>query len=105
MARKSTLRRATACSFGLSATSKQYFSLRIHQQPVSSTFLSEQTSTSHQHQPNERAGIHFNRGLTGSKGAVDPTATSVVAIVKARSRTQFWVRIYVETVVRALTRR
>jgi hypothetical protein len=42
------------CSFGLSATSQQYFSLRTHQhqQPVSSTFLSEHISTSHQ--PNEQ---------------------------------------------------
>jgi hypothetical protein len=38
----------TACSFRLSATNQQYFSLRTNQQPASSTFLSEQTSTSHQ---------------------------------------------------------
>jgi hypothetical protein len=45
----------TPCSLGLSATSQQYFCLRKtrHQQPVSSIFLSEQTSTSHQ--PNERS--------------------------------------------------
>jgi hypothetical protein len=41
----------TLCSLSLSATSQQYFSLRTNQQPVSSTFLSEQISTSHQ--PNE----------------------------------------------------
>jgi hypothetical protein len=41
------------CSLGLSATSQQYFSLRTNQQPASSTFLSEQISTSHQ--PNEQA--------------------------------------------------
>jgi hypothetical protein len=40
--------RRCACSLGLSATSQQYFSLKTNQQPASSTFLSEQTSTSHQ---------------------------------------------------------
>jgi hypothetical protein len=51
-------------SFGLSATSQQYFSLRTtdntflseqpsHQQPANNTFLSEQISISHQ--PNESA--------------------------------------------------
>jgi hypothetical protein len=39
------------CSFGLSATRQQYFSLRKNQQSACSTFLSEQISTSHQ--PNE----------------------------------------------------
>jgi hypothetical protein len=44
-------------SFGLSATSQQYFSLRTnHQQTTSSTFLSEQIST--RHQPNERVAYH-----------------------------------------------
>jgi hypothetical protein len=57
-------------SFGLSATSQRYFSLRTnqppatstflseqtsHQQPVNSTFLSEQISTSHQ-PPTNRTG-------------------------------------------------
>jgi hypothetical protein len=39
-----------ACSFGLSATSQQYFSLRktSHQQSVNSTFLSEKPATSNQ---------------------------------------------------------
>jgi hypothetical protein len=36
------------CSLGLSATSQEYFSFRTNQQPASSTFLSKQTSTSHQ---------------------------------------------------------
>jgi hypothetical protein len=38
------------CSFGLSATSQQYFSLRTNQASATSQqyFLSEQTSTSHQ---------------------------------------------------------
>jgi hypothetical protein len=44
------------CSFGLSATSQQYFSLRTKRpavlfsqnKPASSTFLSEQINTSHQ---------------------------------------------------------
>jgi hypothetical protein len=34
----------SSCSFGLSATSQHYFSLRTNQQPASSTFLSEQIS-------------------------------------------------------------
>jgi hypothetical protein len=59
----------TSCSYDLSATSQQYFSLKTnqppttaintflseqisHQQPTGSTFLSEQISTSHQ--PNEQ---------------------------------------------------
>jgi hypothetical protein len=45
---------SSSCSYGLSATSQQYFSPQTsHQQSVSSTFLSEQISTSHQ--PNEQA--------------------------------------------------
>jgi hypothetical protein len=43
------------CSLGLSVTSQQYFSLTTNQQPASSTFLSEQTSTSHQ-PPAKRTG-------------------------------------------------
>jgi hypothetical protein len=42
--------KTTSCSFGLSATSQQYLS---QNKPVSSTFLSEQISTSQQ--PNEEA--------------------------------------------------
>jgi hypothetical protein len=49
------------CSFGLSATSQQYFSLRTNQQSVSSTFLSQQISTSHQ--PNEQAVLVDFKGL------------------------------------------
>jgi hypothetical protein len=50
-----------ACSLGLSATSQQYFSQNEpatsnQPQPASSTFLSEQTSTSHQ-PPAYRTGI------------------------------------------------
>jgi hypothetical protein len=48
-------------SFGLSATSQQYFSLRTNQQSVSSTFLSQQISTSHQ--PNEQAVLVDFKGL------------------------------------------
>jgi hypothetical protein len=36
------------CSLGLSTISQEYFSLKTNQQPANSTFLSEQTSTSHQ---------------------------------------------------------
>jgi hypothetical protein len=36
------------CSFDLSATSQQYFYFRTNQQPASSSFPSEQISTSHQ---------------------------------------------------------
>jgi hypothetical protein len=43
-----------AGSLGLSATSQQYFSLTTNQPPASSTFLSEQISTSHQ-QPAKRS--------------------------------------------------
>jgi hypothetical protein len=43
------------CSFGLPATSQQYFSLRTNQPSATSTFLSEQTSTSHQ-PPTKRTG-------------------------------------------------
>jgi hypothetical protein len=39
-------KKLTPCSLGLSATSQQYFTLR--NKPASSTFLSEQISTSHQ---------------------------------------------------------
>jgi hypothetical protein len=50
-------KQAAACSFGLSATSQQYFSLRknSHQQSASSAFHSEQISTSHQ-PPAKRTG-------------------------------------------------
>jgi hypothetical protein len=46
-----------ACSLGLSATSQQYFlsEQTSHQQPTSSTFLSEQVYTSHQ-PPAKRTG-------------------------------------------------
>jgi hypothetical protein len=49
------------CSLGLSATSQQYFSLITNQQPANNTFLSEQISTSHQHQP---ALFFFARWVT-----------------------------------------
>jgi hypothetical protein len=52
----------TACSLGLSATSQQYFSLRTNQPPASSTFLSEQISTSHQ-PPAKRTGPDAADGL------------------------------------------
>jgi hypothetical protein len=50
----------TPRSLGLSATSQQYFfSQQIsHQQPASSTFLSQQTSTSHQ-PPAKRTGCNL----------------------------------------------
>jgi hypothetical protein len=54
--------RSARCSFGLSATSQQYFSLRTNQQPASSTFVSEQIS----HQPNEHAAVPFR-----SKSSID----------------------------------
>jgi hypothetical protein len=49
---------ATPCSLGLSATSQQYFFLRINQPPATSQkyFISEQTSTSHQ-PPAKRTGF------------------------------------------------
>jgi hypothetical protein len=52
-----TSERLTACSFGLSVTSQQYFSLRTNQPPAISQqyFLSEQISTSHQ-PPAKRTG-------------------------------------------------
>jgi hypothetical protein len=58
---KSFLFEQTACSLGLSATSQQYFlsEQTSHQQPASSTLLSEQTSTSHQ-PPANRTGSEFN---------------------------------------------
>jgi hypothetical protein len=50
------------CSFGLSATSQQYFSLRTNQPPATSqsTFLSQQISTSHQ-PPAKRIGCQIDQ--------------------------------------------
>jgi hypothetical protein len=59
----------TPCSFGLSATSQQYFSLGTinYRQPSNSTSLSEQTSTSHQ--PTDKLG---RRKRWRSTGMISP---------------------------------
>jgi hypothetical protein len=68
------------CSFGLSASSQQYFSLRTNQSPATSQqyFLSEQISNSHQ-PPAKRTG----RGCSSSAHAAIPVGQQFVRSVSA----------------------
>jgi hypothetical protein len=53
--------RSTACSFGLSATSQQYFSQRTNQPAV--LFSQNKSAPVISHQPNEQAANHQNNDL------------------------------------------
>jgi hypothetical protein len=55
----------SSCALGLSAISQQYFSLRTNQQSATSTFLSQQISSSHQ-QPAKRTGCMYLVGQVPS---------------------------------------
>jgi hypothetical protein len=56
----------TACSFGLSATSQQYFSLRTNQPPATSRnqpavpFSQNKPAPAISHQPTEQAASQYN---------------------------------------------
>jgi hypothetical protein len=79
----------SACSFGLSATSQQYFSLRTtsHQQPAGSTFLSEHTSTGHQ-PPAKRTGRLFGRA-PAYNSTNDLTIAPILKICRAANSLEF----------------
>jgi hypothetical protein len=76
--------RRVACSLGLSATSQQYFTLRINQPPATNQpavlFSQNKPASATSHQPNEQAG--GNEAVVGCATFLSPTVKrSSLAIV------------------------